>query len=96
MRLIFLPEAEVELDDAVGSLDLVSTKLGDDFYVEVDDVIERILGFPNIGKPVSKNIRQCLLKRFPYLLIYRIKGNELTIVAVAHAHRQPGYWRNRL
>ncbi|MBC8051356.1 MAG: type II toxin-antitoxin system RelE/ParE family toxin [Chitinophagales bacterium] len=96
MKLIFLPEAEAEIDEAVVSLDAASPKLGDDFYREVDAIIERILSFPHIGKPLGKTIRQCVLKRFPYLLIYRIKADELTIVAVAHAHRRSGYWRGRM
>lgn len=95
MKLIFLPEAEVEIDEAVGLLDAVSSNLGDDFYGEVDSVIEQVLSFPNIGKTVVKNIRQCSLKRFPYLVIYRVTSGELTIAAVAHAHRRPGYWRRR-
>jgi hypothetical protein len=36
------------------------------------------------------------LKRFPYGIVYQIRGDEISIVAVAHLHRQPGYWSERL
>ncbi len=55
MKLIFLPEAEAEIEEAADSLDVVSQEFGDDFYREIDAVIERILSFPHIGKPLSKN-----------------------------------------
>jgi len=32
---------------------------------------------------------------YPYSLIYRVTEQEITIVAVAHAKRKPGYWTNR-
>jgi len=44
---------------------------------------------------MGKNTRRCRTKRFPYGLIYRCKGDEILIVAVAHLHRRPGYWHDR-
>jgi hypothetical protein len=38
----------------------------------------------------------CLLKKFPYLVVFREYPDHLFIVAVAHGHRRPGYWRKRL
>jgi plasmid stabilization system protein ParE len=41
--------------------------------------------------------RRFLLRRFPFLLIYRERaGGNLQIVAVAHTSRRPGYWRERI
>jgi plasmid stabilization system protein ParE len=43
--------------------------------------------------------RHCWVKtkKFPYLLIYRrTEEDRLTVVAVAHTSRRPGYWRRRL
>jgi toxin ParE1/3/4 len=33
---------------------------------------------------------------FPYRVIYFVEGESLTIVAVAHSKRRPGYWRERV
>jgi hypothetical protein len=35
------------------------------------------------------------MKRFPYLVFYRILDADIEIVAVAHEKRRPGYWTNR-
>jgi len=37
-----------------------------------------------------------LLKRFPYVIAYRIAADRIEIVAVAHGRRKPGYWKERL
>ena len=38
-----------------------------------------------------------LLRKFPFLLIYRERaGGEIQIAAVAHTSRKPGYWKERI
>lgn len=32
---------------------------------------------------------------FPYMLIYTIEESEIIVLAVAHQHRKPNYWKNR-
>ena len=39
--------------------------------------------------------RFAVLRRFPYSLIYREDGDVVTVFAVAHAQRLPGFWENR-
>jgi mRNA-degrading endonuclease RelE of RelBE toxin-antitoxin system len=41
-------------------------------------------------------VRRCRLRRFPYGLIYAIDEGDILIVAVAHTHRRPDYWRDRM
>src|SRR5690348_7894247 len=36
-----------------------------------------------------------LLRRFPFILVYRQVAGRLQVVAVAHAKRRPGYWKRR-
>ncbi len=36
-----------------------------------------------------------LEKRFPYHVIYRVDGDLLTVIAVAHHGRRPRYWQGR-
>jgi toxin ParE1/3/4 len=44
----------------------------------------------------TRDIRRCLLKRFPYLVIFEVRGDECLVVAVAHGRRRPNFWRKRL
>lgn len=36
-----------------------------------------------------------LLRRFPYVVVYRVVGRGPEILAVAHTGRKPGYWKRR-
>jgi hypothetical protein len=36
------------------------------------------------------------MRRFPYGVIYTIDPQGILIVAVAHLHRHPTYWRSRV
>jgi hypothetical protein len=36
-----------------------------------------------------------LVPGFPYGLLYRAEPERIFVVAVAHVHRRPGYWRRR-
>jgi hypothetical protein len=29
-------------------------------------------------------------------VVYTLEGDDLLVLAIAHQHRKPGYWRNRL
>jgi hypothetical protein len=35
------------------------------------------------------------MQRFPYGIIYEPSEVEIVIIAVAHLHREPEYWRSR-
>jgi plasmid stabilization system protein ParE len=65
------------------------------FQRELDRAIERISEQPGAGSPYLSNTRRMFLRRFPFFVVYRVRGDDLEIVAVAHARRRPGYWRAR-
>jgi plasmid stabilization system protein ParE len=62
---------------------------------ELDRAIERISEQPEAGSPYLSGTRRVLLRRFPFFVVYRVRGDNVQIVAVAHARRRPGYWRAR-
>jgi|SRR5579872_2457094 len=40
--------------------------------------------------------RRIVLRRFPYLVVFRETTSGIEIIAVVHGRRRPGYWRDRL
>ena len=65
------------------------------FQRELDRAIERISERPEAGSPYLSDTRRALLRRYPFFVVYRVRRDEVQIVAVAHARRRPGYWRGR-
>ena len=56
----------------------------------------RLLAFmPRLGSPSYPGVRTWPLKHFPYTLVYRVRGDTIIVVAVAHQSREPGYWQGR-
>jgi plasmid stabilization system protein ParE len=66
------------------------------FSDEVDRAVGEIERSPLAWPPYDHGTRRFLLTRFPYSVVYRADSNGIVIVAVAHAHRRPGFWRDRL
>lgn len=92
-----LPDAEAELLSAAMWYEDKRPGLGVELVAAVDRTFESILENPEAcpswrGKP---QYRTWPLKRFPYLLVFRVDSAMVQVVAVAHAKRQPGYWRDR-
>jgi plasmid stabilization system protein ParE len=91
-----LEVAQRELDEAVSYYNGQVAGLGDAFLLEAIAAIERIRQFPDAWHPLGENVRRCRLRRFPYGLIYHADESGVLVVAVAHTHRRPEYWRDRL
>jgi toxin ParE1/3/4 len=94
-RARFLPEAEVEFAEAAQFYERAERGLGAAFSLEVERAVERICAFPESGAKFSASSRGKITANFPYWVIYRADGVEVTIIAIAHQRRKPGYWRRR-
>jgi toxin ParE1/3/4 len=56
----------------------------------------RLLAFmPRPGTPNYPGVRTWPLKDYPYTLVYRVQGEVISVIAVAHQSREPGYWAGR-
>jgi len=95
LKIRFVVPARRELQDAVRYYNAQRARLGAEFRDEVWETIQRIQTFPEAWHPLSASIRRCQMNRFPYGLVYLASDNEILIIAVAHLHRAPEYWRDR-
>jgi plasmid stabilization system protein ParE len=64
----------------------------DELAHAVDAVAQNPLMWPRFGR----RTRRYVFPLFPFSLVYRIRDDEVEVVAVAHGRRRPGYWRSRL
>ena len=96
MKIRFLKPAQSEVDDAFAWYESQSQGLGTQFLDEFDRAVRRILAYPLASAEIGDGLRRCLLSRFPYGIIYGIDAETVIVVAVAHLHREPRYWIDRL
>ncbi|MBI4691403.1 MAG: type II toxin-antitoxin system RelE/ParE family toxin [Nitrospirae bacterium] len=70
--------------------------LAHSFEQEIERVIRLIVESPERWPIYEIKYRKILVRRFPYSVIYEIRDTSLVVMAVAHGHRKPGYWKNRI
>jgi len=96
VRARFIYPADRELDEAVRYYDYQLPGLGYRFFQETAAAIERVLFVPEAWPRVGERTRRCMLKGFPYALLYVFEEDEILITAVAHLHRDPEHYRDRI
>ena len=65
------------------------------FVQQITHAVQFIAQAPQRWPSYSHGTRKFVLRRFPFLLVYRELESAVQILAVAHAHRRPGYWKTR-
>jgi plasmid stabilization system protein ParE len=73
-----------------------SEAAADGFLLEVEAALDEIAEAPNRWPRHLYGTRRFILRRFPFSVVYVMLESGIRIVAMAHAKRQPGYWRGRV
>ncbi len=94
-RVRILRQAESELRDAVVWYLARSALAASAFRAEVLHKIDALANDADQWPKNDDGIHARVLSRFPYTLHYDIDGTVVTVLAVAHHRRRPGYWRAR-
>jgi plasmid stabilization system protein ParE len=95
MNIRFLRLADREVDDAVRWYEEQAEGLSRTFLDELDRVVRLVRSYPLIATQIKPGLRRFLFVHFPYSLIYGIDQDTIVVIAVAHHHREPGYWADR-
>ena len=93
--VLFTPAAHAELIEAQDWYEAEVPGLGRDFRVQVDAAVRRMAENPFQFAVVFKNVRRALLRRFPYMLFFKIEADTLFVIACFHASREPLQWKRR-
>ena len=96
MILEFLPEASAELYEAADFYESKHEGLGKRFRNEVLEVCGLIVQKPLLWRERVGGYHRVNCPVFPYYIAYFIRGDLIVVAAVAHGHRRPGYWKQRL
>jgi len=94
-RVRFVEPARLEVLAEVRYYHQVDAGLGTKFLEAVQDAAARALAYPLAGSPAQHMTRRVFLRDFPFALVYRSDEQGITIYALAHHARRPGYWRSR-
>ena len=89
MRALFRPEARAEILEAQAWYESRATGLGLEFARVVDAAIASACRNPTAFAPIAGTCRRVLLRKFPFSLVFRVRGDEFLVIAVFHHRRNP-------
>ncbi|MGO8987026.1 MAG: type II toxin-antitoxin system RelE/ParE family toxin [Terriglobales bacterium] len=92
----FDPGAWLELEAAADWYLQRSPEASIRFLAAVNDALEMIVQWPQRWPKWVHGSRRFILRRFPFSIVYLDEPAVVSIVAVAHSKRKPGYWKARL
>lgn len=96
MNVVYLPEAQQELQAVANYYETRQSGLGEAFLLAVERAEKMIKNTPYAWARLRGDIRRISLQRFPYGLIYSVQDDRIIILAVNHHRRHPDAWQSRL
>lgn len=96
MKYSLHPDALADLRGAAEFYrDESGVDLAQDFLDEFSRVISMLLQYPDLGSAGVGGRRRFHFRRFPYIVMYFVVGDELRILAIMHHGRRPGFGDDR-
>jgi plasmid stabilization system protein ParE len=83
------PGAEDDIDHAYNWYEDQRKGLGKEFLAELEVYYKKLEQQPMVFGKASKNYRQVVLRKFPYIILFEISKTEVIIFAVFHKSRNP-------
>lgn len=96
MRLITLDDAEQEFVESVAYYESREPGLGSRFRDELVAIVGLIRRNPELPRLRSRGYRRVNFRAFPHYVAYVVRSEAIWIVAIAHGHRRPEFWIDRI
>jgi plasmid stabilization system protein ParE len=94
-RIVLSPDAKADMRSARRWYTHINPSLAQQFRVECRTTARRIAQFPYQFSLVNGTARKALLKRFPYVMYYRLYSKLVIVDAVLHQRRSDAIWKQR-
>jgi plasmid stabilization system protein ParE len=92
----FLPAAHHDFDESFDWYAERNPQAAMQFANAVDAALSMIAASPQRFAAIDNIHRGCSINHFPFRIVYRVTTDRIVVVAVAHAKREPGYWKKRV
>jgi plasmid stabilization system protein ParE len=94
--LRYRPEVVADLEAGRRWYEERSAGLGSDFVVECFEDLARIQRNPEWVGVDAYGVRSLRIRRFPYVIHYRIEGEMIVVFAIMFGGRDPSAWQERI
>ena len=91
-KVVFHPKAIQELSHTVSHYYDIDKSLSLRFIDSIENGI-KFIQENQLSCPIMiDDFRKYKIRKFPYGIIYKVKGKTISIIALMHLHRKPFYW----
>jgi hypothetical protein len=92
----FDPEALEEFRNAGRWYRARNPIVASEFRSVASAAVREIVQAPQRNAKYLYGTRRLIMQRFPFSVVYLDDPDMITMIAVAHSKRKPGYWKDRL
>ena len=95
LEVVFRPAARAEFDGGALWYEDREPGLGAQFVAEIDHAVDPAAKYPD-RYPIKHNEIRCVrVRRFPYSVFYIAEAEQIVVLAIFHASRDPAVWQAR-
>jgi toxin ParE1/3/4 len=84
MKITWAPEAKRRLSDIWHYIALDDPQAADRMLTRLVAALEMLGHFPHLGKPGRGHSRELVVSGAPFIVVYRVKGEEVRIGTILH------------
>ncbi len=95
LPIVLRPEAQTDLLEARDWYEQQRPGLGEAFLERVDQMFSRIRDMPELYAGVLRDVRRGKLRKFPYVVYYRVLADRIEVIGLLHGSRDPKVWQDR-
>ena len=96
LPIVVRPEAQADLLESRDWYQRRRPGLGDEFAAVVEEFLRAIAAAPETHAKAFQEVRRGKLRRFPFVVYYRVLVGRVEILAVLHGSRSPRTWQSRV
>lgn len=89
LPVAFHPAVEEDLAEIYAHYREFDAVLPERFEARLDEQVERLAMFPESGAILFEPFRRVMVKRFPYMAVYRVANRRVEVLAVVGTPRDP-------
>lgn len=96
LPVVYLPQAQEDVDEAHAWYEQRLAGLGDQFLEALRDVVDQIRAHPELYGVFYQEVRAAPMRQFPYVVYYRPEVDRIVILALQHGRRSAKVWQGRV
>ena len=95
LPVVMRAEATQDAEDARDFYEEKRVGLGQKFLDRMNARVAQIGFMPELFGVAWKNVRAVRIKKFPYVIYYRVFTDRVEVLAVMHGSREQSAWQSR-